>query len=130
MLEVKRPYLVKLFDQVNVAYSYGLYDAASVLIRRIAEGLLIAAFERAGASHEIQRGGNYMYLRDMIGIVRSTKSFAYSRSFVDNIAAAKDLGDRAAHDRFHITSAEDVDSVAVKIRAAMSELLVLSGIAQ
>lgn len=124
-----RKYLVSLVEQINGSYTYGFYDGAAVLMRRVMESLIISSFEKKGKEAQIRDAdGNYLMLRDLISQAKNPSNFKLSRGMGDVMDLIKDLGDTAAHNRLYITKKADVDNVQSKFRRLIEELCALAGI--
>jgi len=119
-----RKYLEQLAEQINGAYESGYYDAAAVLCRRVAESLLVEAFDVAGHLDKIQKGGVTLMFSDVIRIAGSGQYIKLGRKSKKALADVKDIGDRAAHDRYYVTTSQDVgDAFRRSFRALIAELL-------
>ncbi|WP_319383792.1 hypothetical protein [Roseibium sp.] len=126
-----RRYLVSLVEQINGSYTYGFYDGAAVLMRRMMESLIISSFEKKGKEAQIRDAdGNYLMLKDLISQAKNPSNFRLSRGMGDVMDSIKDLGDTAAHNRTYITKKTDVDNVQSKFRRLIEELCVLAGISE
>jgi hypothetical protein len=60
MFKGTRGYIERVIYQLNVSYSYGLYDCCTVMCRRLFETLIIEVYEGAGRADELKGGdGNF-----------------------------------------------------------------------
>lgn len=123
-----RTYLERLVRQINLSYDAGLYDATAVLMRRLAESLIIEVYIHHGREQEVRQNGSFMMLNGLIAHIISDPLVAKSRSFDRVINVIKDVGDTAAHHRTYITPKEDIDDNRQQMRRIISELLTLAGI--
>lgn len=123
-----RKYLERLAYQINACYSYELFDACAVLCRRVAEILLIEAFETAKQRTRIERNGELMMFGDIIKVAKSGRVIKLARATPKVLEIVKDVGDRAAHHRHHITVKQDIDEFKTGFRGTVSELLTIARI--
>lgn len=114
--------------EINGCYSYEFYDGCAVLCRRMIESLLILTFTNIGHLDKIQNGKDLMMLADIVRIAKSGQYIRLARGTDKSLDLIKEIGDRAAHHRSHVTSRPDIESMAVKFRAVISELINLAGI--
>jgi hypothetical protein len=129
IVEHTRSYLCNLAHQINGCYDNGFFDACAVLCRRIVESLLIDAFERAGHRTAIEDpNGNLVGLDEMVRHAKSGKFIRLERGTGKVLDKVKEIGDTAAHDRYHITSEQDIAEFGSGFRRIISELLTLAGI--
>ena len=124
----RRVYLEKLVQQINASYDSGYYDACAVLCRRLMESLIIEVYVCQKRHSEIQQGGTFIQLADLIRYLLSDSSIPKSRVLKATPSLVKDVGDIAAHDRTYITRQSDIDSFKRDFSRMISELLRLSGI--
>ncbi len=128
-VEGTRPYLEGLVHQINGAYEYGFFDACAVLCRRLMESLTIEVYVHQGRQHEIRSSdGRLIGLEKLIRHVRQDKKLTLGRNTPATMDDIKDIGDAAAHDRYYITSKQDVDDVKRKYRRMIQTLLTAAGI--
>lgn len=123
-----RTYLERIVRQINGSYDAGYFDASMVLLRRLAETLLIEIYISQNRQAEIRVGNAFMMLNDLITHITSDTHITKSRNFVKGLTLIKDLGDTAAHDRTYITPKQDIDDNVLSVRRTIRELLVLAGI--
>lgn len=121
-----RGYTQALARQVNGCYQTGMYDACAVMMRRLAEVLIIDAFEAKGLRDKIVSGGNYQMMGGLIGTLISSKDFKVTRNAPKWLDRLKELGDNAAHSRTYVTKALDIDDFKGAFRNLISELVSLS----
>jgi len=124
-----RKYIEQLVEETNGCFTHAFYDGCAVILRRLVEGLLIECVETANHGAAIKNAdGEYMMLRDMVGVVKSGKFIKLSRTAPAALDKVKTVGDRAAHDRYHITRRQDVTDIAPEVRALVSELVAKAGL--
>lgn len=124
-----RGYLERIAFQINATYKVSSYDATAVMIRRIAEVLIIETFEAKKIASKIKgRDGEYLYLSDLIAKTLAEGSWSLGRNTKNGLRKLKDVGDRSAHSRRYNAKREYIDEVIVPLRDVCEELLYLSGI--
>lgn len=123
-----RTYLERLVKQINGSYDAGYFDASAVMLRRLAETLVIEIYVSQGRQAEIRQGGVFMQFSNLITYVINDASVTTSRSFGNGLNLVKDLGDTAAHHRTYITPKQDIDDNKTALRRIINELLVLAGL--
>ncbi|MCX6234833.1 MAG: DUF4145 domain-containing protein [Bacteroidetes bacterium] len=123
-----RGYIEKIANQINGCYEKGWFDACAVMIRRLLETLIIEVFESKNIENKIQKGGDFIYLRDLINVILSETSFNLGRNTKKALPKLKDIGDKSAHSRRFIAIRQDIDDIKSDLRVVIQELLILSGI--
>jgi hypothetical protein len=124
-----RGYLEFIVTQINGCYEHQWYDACSVMIRKLAEILIIAVYENKGASHEIKgTDGNFLLLSKLIDKIKTKAAWNLGRETKPCLDKMKELGDRAAHNRHYIGKKPDVDGLRGGLRVAVDDLLHLAGL--
>lgn len=123
-----RKYLEDIVRQINSCYELGLYDCCAVMCRRLMESLIVEIYIQDGRKSEIQKGGAFMMLDDLIKYICGDKKVTLSRNTPKTMKEIKEIGDIAAHDRTYITEQTDIDDIKLKYRRLIRELLVLSKI--
>src|SRR5207302_9934091 len=78
-----RGYIEKVVVQANGTYEHQWYDACSVMIRRLAETLIIEAYEAKGEAEEIKQDGNFLMLSGLIDHIQSKSAWNLSRETKD-----------------------------------------------
>ena len=115
--------------QLNGSYEHGWYDACLVMMRQLVETLIIEVFEERGMPANIQTAtGDFLQLEALIRKVIGEPAWNLSRTTKGALADVKKLGDNAAHNRRFIAHRGDVDNLKVGFRAAVQELIDLSGL--
>lgn len=125
--EKSRKYIIAIVRQINGSYQFEFYDAAATMMRRLAEVLIIDAYEAVGQGDEIRdsRDGHYVMMNGLINALTSGKTFKLSRNAPKQLETLKLLGDNAAHSRTHLTRKKDLDDFAHAYRMLISELKTL-----
>lgn len=124
-----RQYLERVVHQANAAFDNALYDCCSVMLRRVAETLIIEVYENDGREAEIQDGaGNYEFLSALVNHIKADKQISLSRNTRTALDDMKRLGDLSAHNRRYNAVQNDIERVRDGMRTASQELLVLSGL--
>jgi Domain of unknown function (DUF4145) len=122
-----RDYIESVCRQLNGCFRAAYYDAASVMLRRLMETLIIEAYEHLGREKEIQDGdGNYFMLKQLveraIGKPPHT-GLKLGRDAKKNLEDVKALGDRSAHNRRFTAHAPDLANVQSGVRVTAQELI-------
>jgi hypothetical protein len=109
MVKGTRPFLEKLAHQINGCYDASFYDGCAVLCRRMVECLLIEVFDKAGQLAAIKNAdGSLMMFDGILGRAKSGQHIRLPRGAAGVLDKIKEIGDAAAHDRYHITSEQDI----------------------
>lgn len=125
-----RGYIEKVVYQLNVSFDEKLFDACTVMCRRLVETLIIEAHEAKGISDQLKDSqGNYLMLSGLISVVTSTNAIQLSRNSIKGLKDFKTLGDLSAHNRRFNAMKNDIDRVRDGLRVASEELLKISGMA-
>jgi hypothetical protein len=119
-----RGYLEAIVTQINGCYEHQWYDACSVMIRKLAEILIIAVYEHKGAAHEIKgTDGNFLMLSKLIDNIKTKTTWNLGRETKPCLDKMKELGDRAAHNRHYVAKKADVDGLRSGLRVTVDDLL-------
>lgn len=119
-----RGYLTTIAQQTAACYDQGLYDACSVMTRKLLEVLIIEAFERHKISAKIKNTtDNFYYLSDLIEIFKEEATWNIGRNAKSSLASLKKMGDLSAHNRRYIARRNDVDKVKDDLRIVLEELI-------
>lgn len=123
-----RGYLQKVCVQLKGCFKYGFFDAASVMMRRIAETLIIEAFEHLKREDEIKGGdGNFFMLGDLVKVAIARKGLNIGREAKKALSNIKTLGDRSAHNRrYNAIKPDLVGETQSGFRLAVDELINLA----
>jgi hypothetical protein len=124
-----RGYLEAIVTQINGCYEHQWYDACSVMIRKMAEILIIAVYEHKGVAHEIKGAdGNFLMLSKLNDNIKTKTAWNLGRETKPCLDKMKELGDRAAHNRHYIAKKPDVDGLRSGLRVTVDDLLHQSGL--
>jgi len=126
--ENSRKYIKALVKQINASRQFEIYDGCAVLMRRLAEVLIIDAYEANSIRDKILFDGQYMMMKSLLGELNSQQDFKLSRNAPRWLERLKELGDNAAHSRTYITKKIDIDEFKGAFRNLISELDQLSKI--
>jgi hypothetical protein len=118
-----RKYLEQIVNQANGCYEKGWYDAASVMVRKLIEVLIIAVFEAKGEAEKIKRDDNFLMLSGLVDVIIGRTDWNLGRETKTALPLLKSLGDRAAHNRYYVARKADVDKVLPGLRVAVEDLL-------
>jgi len=128
LFEYAPSYVKNIVQQINISYSNACYDCAAVMMRRLAETMIVDAFESKQALAEItDTNGDIFSMTPLIKRLSSTAVFSVSRQTKQAIPLLKDVGDWSAHNRRYRARKSDIDSAARQLRLAAADLLHLSG---
>jgi hypothetical protein len=129
LYENTRGFIEALARQINAAYEYNIFDGCAVLMRRLAEILLILSYEHLGIEASIQdQSGNYVMLERIASDAKTNATLKLSRNSKSFVEEFRTLGNFAAHKIYFTTRRSDVRQVATEYRALVEELLYKSGI--
>lgn len=124
-----RGYLENVVEQVNAAYDNALFDCCAVMLRRVAETLIIEVYEHEEREHEIKNdNGNYYFFSRLLNHVENDSKLNLSRNTISGLKDFKRLGDLSAHNRRYNARQDDIDRVRDGLREAAEELLYKAGI--
>lgn len=119
-----RGYLQSIALQSASCYDNGLYDACSVMTRKLLEVLIIEAFERHGLAKKIKdNNDNFYFLSDLIENFRSETKWNIGRNAKDCLIKLKKMGDMSAHNRRYFSKKVDVDKYKDDLRIVFEELI-------
>jgi hypothetical protein len=123
-----RSYLTPIVIQANGCYERTWFDACSVMIRKLAEVLIIAVFEKKAALDEIRKqDGGLAGLQELIGKIKAHPEWNLDRATGPCLDKMKELGDRSAHKRHYVATKQDVDGILLNLRVAIDDLIHLAG---
>ena len=118
-----RGYVEKVCVQLNGCYECRFFDAVAVLVRRLVETLIIEAFEHCRHQDDLKTNGEYMMLKGLIGVVKSSTAVHLGREAKAALDEFKELGDRSAHNRKYNAVKADLDRVRSGLRVLVDELI-------
>jgi hypothetical protein len=123
-----RGYIEKLCQQINAAYENNLFDACSVIMRRLLEILLIHCFQKAGKESSIKESDGYKNLKTIMNIATSDPDIKITTDSTRAFNDLRELGNLSAHGITYTCKRGDIDSLRLRYRAAIEDLLNASGI--
>jgi hypothetical protein len=119
-----RTYLQTIANQAAACYDQGLYDACSVMTRKLLEVLIIEAFERYNISSKLKNSSdNFFYLSDLIEIFKNEAAWNIGRNAKNGLPSLKKMGDLSAHNRRYIARKGDIDKLQDDLRIVLEELI-------
>lgn len=119
-----RNYVLEIAKEASICYDKALYNASSVMIRRLLETLIIESFERKGLVSKLKDvNNNFYYLSDLIRISMAEPTLGLSRNVRVGLPILKNLGDLSAHNRRYLAKKSDIDNKIDVIRVVIGELL-------
>lgn len=119
-----RGYLVPIAQQAAACYDQGLYDACSVMTRKLLEVLIIEAFERHCISAKLKNSSdNFYYLSDLIEIFKAETIWNIGRNAKNSLSSLKKMGDLSAHNRRYIARKSDLEKLKDDLRIVLEELI-------
>ena len=127
MWSATRRYIEAVCKQLNGCFRSAYYDAASVMLRRLLETLIIEAYEHLKRQNEIQDGGaNYLMLRDLVERACGEKGHAglsLGRDSKTTLKEVRDVGNWSAHARRYNAYAADLTKIQAGVRMTVQDLI-------
>lgn len=124
-----RGYIERVCEQLNGCFQLEFYDAASILVRRLIETLIIESYEHLGRENEIKGAdGNYLMLRDLVGRVTGSNGLTLGREAKSALTPIKELGDRSAHNRRYNAVKADLEKLHSGVRVCVDEMIAMSNL--
>jgi hypothetical protein len=119
-----RGYVQKIAEQSINCYDLGLFDACSVLTRKLVEVLIIECFERHSIEHLIKRtDGSFYFLSDLIIELMKEPKWNLGRNTKQALPQIKKSGDLSAHNRRYFARQYDVDKIKGDLRIVTEGLI-------
>lgn len=119
-----RGYIQQIAEQTINSYDLGLFDACSVLTRKLVEVLIIECFERHGVDNLIKKtDGCFFYLSDLIAELLKEPKWNISRNAKQSLPKIKKIGDLSAHNRRYFARKNDADIIRDDLRIVLEELI-------
>jgi hypothetical protein len=126
---IRRPYLVRIVQQINCSYENNLFDACALMMRRLLEILLIHAFEHASIEQDIaDLDGSFQNLKTIINKAKSRPEIGLSSTARKAIDGFRELGNLSAHMVRYNCRRDDIRSARIDYRATIEELLYKAGL--
>ncbi len=117
-----RNYIEKVAAQLNGCFQFGFYDAASVLVRRLIETLIIESYEKLKREGEVKdANGNYFMLAELINRAVGPTPLGLGRDSAKALKSVKELGDRCAHNRRFLAVKADLENIQSGVRVTVDE---------
>jgi hypothetical protein len=127
-----RSYVDAVCKQLNGCFRAAYYDAASVMLRRLTETLIIEGYEALKCEQEIKAtDGNYFMLKDLVERANGNGGHAglnLGRDAKTTLKRVKEQGDRSAHNRRFIAVAADLVELQSGVRTTVQELIQLANL--
>lgn len=124
-----RGYIEKVCVQLNGCFQFEFYDAASVMLRRLIETLIIECYEHLKREHEIKDSdGNYHMLKALVEKAVDGTGLNMGRDAKKTLREVKELGDRSAHNRRYNAIQADLEKIQSGVRVAVDEMISLASL--
>jgi hypothetical protein len=122
-----RGYIEKVSSQLNGCFQLEFYDAASVMVRRLIETMIIECYEHLHREAEIQDANNhYLMLKELVNRATGAKGIHLGRDAQKALSEVKELGDRSAHNRRYNAVKADLEKIQSGVRVAVDEMIALA----
>jgi hypothetical protein len=119
-----RNYIQKVAIQLCGCWNHKFYDAAAVMLRRLAETLIIEAYEKLQRQNEIRDSdGNYFMLGFLVDRACSLNGLNLGREAKSALKEIKEHGDRSAHNRRINAVRPELERIRSGARTAIEELI-------
>jgi hypothetical protein len=119
-----RGYIEKVALQLCGCWEQKFYDAAAVMLRRLAETLIIEAYESLGRQGEVKDADdNFMMLGALVDRACGTKGIGLGREAKIALKEIKEHGDRSAHNRRINAVRPELEHIRFGARTAVEELI-------
>lgn len=127
--ETRRGYLVRVAQQINASYENNLFDACSLMMRRLLEILLVHTFDHCGIGTEaLDPDGGFINLKSLINKAKSRPEIGLSPSVRKSIDDFRELGNLSAHKIQYNCRRDDIRPLRMEYRAIIEELIYKAGI--
>lgn len=127
-----RGYIESICKQLNGCFRAAYYDAASVMLRRLMETLIIEAYENLRRENEIKDSdNNYFMLKHLVECASGKPPHAglnLGRDAKKNLEDVKALGDKSAHNRRFNAHGPDLVNIQGGVRTAAQELIQIANL--
>jgi len=119
-----RNYIEKIAVQLCGCWDQRFYDAAAVMLRRLAETLIIEAYEKLQRQNEIlDKDHNYFMLGKLVDLACGDKGIYLGREAKTGLKEIKEHGDRSAHNRRINAVRPELERFRSLARTAVEELI-------
>ena len=127
--ETNRQYLIKIAQQINATYENNLFDACSLMMRRLLEILLIHCFENSKIEEDVKDSdGSFQSLKILVNKAISRPEIKISNDVKKDMDKFRELGNFSAHRVKYNCRRDDIRSLKLEYRAIIEELLYVSGL--
>jgi len=124
-----RGYIESLAKQINACYEGNLFDGCAVLMRRLAEMMLILSYKHLRIENAIQdANGNYHMLDSIINNAKTNVALGLSRNSKASLETFRLLGNFSAHKIEYTCRREYISPHIHEYRALIVELFHKAGI--
>jgi hypothetical protein len=124
-----RDFIETLAKQINACYERNLFDACAVLMRRLAEVLLILSYRNLKIESAIQDAeGHYFTLERIVNDAKTNGKLGLSRNSKEILDTFRQLGNFSAHKIEYICRRKYIQIEIQNFRGLVSELLHKAGI--
>ncbi len=129
-----RGYIEAVCKQLNGCFQAAYYDAASVMLRRLLETLIIEAYEHLKRDAEIKDAsgtGNYYMLKDLVARANGSAPHAglnLGRDAKKTLDDVKARGDKSAHNRRYNAVSADLTEIRDGVRTTVQELIQIAAL--
>jgi hypothetical protein len=129
-----RGYIESVCKQLNGCFRATYYDAASVMLRRLLETLIIEAYDHLKRESEIKDNGgtgNYFMLKDLVVRANGTSPHTglnLGRDAKKTLDDVKMRGDKSAHNRRYNAVAADLTEIRDGVRTTVQELIQIASL--
>lgn len=125
-----RNYIEQLARQINASYENNLFDCTAVMMRRLMEVLIILMFQNEQIENKIldKQGNSYLNLDKMIKVANSEPLFNLSKNTQQDMNTFRELGNLSAHKIWYNSTKKDIETLILRYRAMIEELLYKSKI--
>ncbi|MDK2407799.1 hypothetical protein QHH11_02720 [Aphanizomenon sp. PH219] len=111
----RRGYIIKVTEQINSCYKYGIYDACAVMIRRLIETLIIECYESYNKASKIQKDGDFIALSHLLEAFLNENELwnvpRNAKQSLTKISKIKSITDMSAHNRYFLAKKQDIDNL-------------------
>lgn len=126
ILDTAPYYIQRIAKQMNQCFECHLYDATLVMMRKLAETLIIECFERYNKDATIKdNAGQFYYLSDLIPKFVTSNKWNVSRNLEANIRKVKKYGDLSAHNRRFLAKKSDMEEFKFELRQMVQEIILI-----
>jgi len=122
-----RGYIEKVAIQLCGCWEQRFYDAAAVMLRRLAETLIIEAYEKLGREDEIKDSDhNFFMLGTLVDKACGDRGLGLGREAKNALKEIKEHGDRSAHNRRVNAVRPELERIRSGARTAIEELIYIA----